>query len=204
MTTVALPKPTASELELLLLLFALGAYIAYWTFPRALEFLTNFNDDVFQVQIRASYYFSFVTLTLLATGVAFVRKSSLANVRLFRRAISGPTTGSMISTKLMSGCASSSPTRPISSSRAPASRSWNAKPRDAPSPDACCCLSSGPSVEPARFHAAPGRVAGAGAVQRDAQTVRDDGFAVVADRKVERGPLPLSEAAADAVKLEGE
>ena len=39
--------------------------------PRALHFLTNFNDDVFEVQIRASYYFSFVTLTLLATGLAF-------------------------------------------------------------------------------------------------------------------------------------
>ena len=39
--------------------------------PRALGFLTNFNDDIFQVQIRASYYFSFVTLTLLATGLAF-------------------------------------------------------------------------------------------------------------------------------------
>ena len=39
--------------------------------PRALDFLTNFNDEVFQVQIRASYYFSFVTLTLLATGLAF-------------------------------------------------------------------------------------------------------------------------------------
>ena len=39
--------------------------------PRALDFLTNFNDDVFHVQIRASYYFSFVTLTLLATGLAF-------------------------------------------------------------------------------------------------------------------------------------
>ena len=39
--------------------------------PRALDFLTNFNDDVFQVEIRASYYFSFVTVTLLATGLAF-------------------------------------------------------------------------------------------------------------------------------------
>ena len=37
----------------------------------ALSFLTNFNEDVFQVQIRASYYFSFVTLTMLATGLAF-------------------------------------------------------------------------------------------------------------------------------------
>ena len=53
-------------------LFAGGVAFSYFVvMPRALDFLTNFNDDVFQVQIRASYYFSFVTLTLLATGLAF-------------------------------------------------------------------------------------------------------------------------------------
>jgi sec-independent protein translocase protein TatC len=53
-------------------LFACGVAFSYFVvMPRALEFLTNFNDDVFQVQIRASYYFSFVTLTMLATGLAF-------------------------------------------------------------------------------------------------------------------------------------
>jgi sec-independent protein translocase protein TatC len=54
------------------ILFAGGVAFSYFVvMPRALNFLTNFNDDVFQVQIRASYYFSFVTLTLLATGLAF-------------------------------------------------------------------------------------------------------------------------------------
>lgn len=54
------------------LLFAGGVAFSYAVvMPRALAFLTNFNDDVFEVQIRASYYFSFVTLTLLATGLAF-------------------------------------------------------------------------------------------------------------------------------------
>jgi sec-independent protein translocase protein TatC len=54
------------------ILFAGGVAFSYFVvMPRALDFLTNFNDDVFQVQIRASYYFSFVTLTLLATGLAF-------------------------------------------------------------------------------------------------------------------------------------
>jgi sec-independent protein translocase protein TatC len=54
------------------ILFAGGILFSYVVvMPRALDFLTNFNDDVFQVQIRASYYFSFVTLTLLATGLAF-------------------------------------------------------------------------------------------------------------------------------------
>jgi sec-independent protein translocase protein TatC len=53
-------------------LFAGGVAFSYVVvLPRALDFLTNFNDDVFEVQIRASYYFSFVTMTLLATGLAF-------------------------------------------------------------------------------------------------------------------------------------
>jgi sec-independent protein translocase protein TatC len=54
------------------LLFAAGVAFSYVVvLPRALGFLTNFNEDVFEVQIRASYYFSFVTMTLLATGLAF-------------------------------------------------------------------------------------------------------------------------------------
>ena len=54
------------------ILFAIGVFFSYAVvLPRALDFLTNFNEDVFEVQIRASYYFSFVTLTLLATGLAF-------------------------------------------------------------------------------------------------------------------------------------
>ena len=54
------------------ILFSGGVLFSYFVvMPRALDFLTNFNEDVFEVQIRASYYFSFVTLTLLATGVAF-------------------------------------------------------------------------------------------------------------------------------------
>ena len=54
------------------LLFAGGMAFAYFVvLPRALDFLTNFNDDLFNIQIRASYYFSFVTLTLLASGLAF-------------------------------------------------------------------------------------------------------------------------------------
>jgi sec-independent protein translocase protein TatC len=54
------------------ILFAGGVAFSYFVvMPRALEFLTNFNEDVFEIQIRASYYFSFITLTLLATGLAF-------------------------------------------------------------------------------------------------------------------------------------
>lgn len=54
------------------LLFAGGVAFAYViVLPRALEFLTNFNDDVFNIQIRASYYFSFVTLALFVMGLVF-------------------------------------------------------------------------------------------------------------------------------------
>jgi sec-independent protein translocase protein TatC len=54
------------------ILFAGGVTFSYFVvMPRALLFLTNFNDETFDVQIRASYYFSFVTMTLLATGLAF-------------------------------------------------------------------------------------------------------------------------------------
>ena len=54
------------------MLFATGVTFSYVVvLPRALDFLTNFNEDEFDIQIRASYYFSFVTLTLIATGLAF-------------------------------------------------------------------------------------------------------------------------------------
>ena len=53
-------------------LFATGVTFSYVVvLPRALEFLTNFNEEEFDIQIRASYYFSFVTVTLIATGLAF-------------------------------------------------------------------------------------------------------------------------------------
>jgi sec-independent protein translocase protein TatC len=53
-------------------LFATGAAFAYVVvLPKALEFLTNFNDDLFSVQIRASYYFSFVLVALLGMGLVF-------------------------------------------------------------------------------------------------------------------------------------
>ncbi len=54
------------------LLFAGGVAFSYLVvLPRALTFLTNFGEENFQIEIRASYYFSFVTVTLLASGLAF-------------------------------------------------------------------------------------------------------------------------------------
>ena len=53
-------------------LFALGVTFAYFVvLPRAIDFLTNFDDDLYDVQIRASYYLSFTALVLLASGIAF-------------------------------------------------------------------------------------------------------------------------------------
>jgi sec-independent protein translocase protein TatC len=53
-------------------LFAGGVAFGYYIIlPRALDFLTSYNDDLFNVQIRASYYYSFVAYTLLAVGLVF-------------------------------------------------------------------------------------------------------------------------------------
>jgi sec-independent protein translocase protein TatC len=47
---------------------AFGYYIVL---PRALDFLTNYNEDLFDVQTRASYYYTFVAYALLAMGLIF-------------------------------------------------------------------------------------------------------------------------------------
>jgi sec-independent protein translocase protein TatC len=54
------------------ILFAGGVTFAYFVVvPKALYFLTNFNDELFGDQIRASYYFSFVLVALLGMGLVF-------------------------------------------------------------------------------------------------------------------------------------
>jgi sec-independent protein translocase protein TatC len=53
-------------------LFFTGVAFGYFVvLPRALTFLTTYNDDLLDIQIRANYYFSFVTVALLAMGLAF-------------------------------------------------------------------------------------------------------------------------------------
>ena len=53
-------------------LFATGVGFAYVVvLPRALEFLTTFDDGLYDIQVRASSYYGFVALTLLASGLAF-------------------------------------------------------------------------------------------------------------------------------------
>jgi sec-independent protein translocase protein TatC len=53
-------------------LFLGGVAFCYFiVLPRALSFLTSFDDQLYDIQIRASYYYSFTAVTLLATGLAF-------------------------------------------------------------------------------------------------------------------------------------
>jgi sec-independent protein translocase protein TatC len=54
------------------LLFAVGVFFAYFVIlPAALQFLVGYDSNLYTEQIRASYYLSFVSLMLLATGIAF-------------------------------------------------------------------------------------------------------------------------------------
>jgi sec-independent protein translocase protein TatC len=54
-------------------LFACGvAFMYYVVLPRALDFLTNYDDELYEIQIRASYYYNFVALLLLGGGIAFL------------------------------------------------------------------------------------------------------------------------------------
>lgn len=69
------PTEKRTILPLLLLvpfLFAAGVAFAYAVVaPAALDFLLNFNDDNFDIQIRARDYYSFFALSLIAVGVLF-------------------------------------------------------------------------------------------------------------------------------------
>jgi len=65
-------KIVSGFVALATLLFAGGVAFCYFVvLPRALEFLTSFDEDLYDIQIRASYYYSFTAVTLLATGLAF-------------------------------------------------------------------------------------------------------------------------------------
>ena len=53
-------------------LFAGGLAFGYFVLmPKAIEFLTNYDDDLYDIEIRASYYFSFVTVMLIAVALFF-------------------------------------------------------------------------------------------------------------------------------------
>jgi sec-independent protein translocase protein TatC len=53
-------------------LFAAGIAFGYYiVLPRALTFLTNFDEELYDIQIRANYYYSFVTAALIGMGLIF-------------------------------------------------------------------------------------------------------------------------------------
>ena len=53
-------------------LFAAGVAFGYAiVLPRALKFLTEYDDELYDVQIRASYYYGFVTVALLGMALVF-------------------------------------------------------------------------------------------------------------------------------------
>lgn len=54
-----------------LVLFALGAGLAYYTLPRALEFLVDIAGDDFVTAYQASKYFQLITYMMLAFGIGF-------------------------------------------------------------------------------------------------------------------------------------
>ncbi len=54
------------------LLFAVGVAFAHQVaLPAAVHFLTNYDSDIYDIQIRASSYYSFALLSLLAVGLVF-------------------------------------------------------------------------------------------------------------------------------------
>src|ERR671937_736770 len=53
-------------------LLVAGVAFGYWlVLPQAIHFLTNFDKSVYNVQIRARDYFSFVITVLIAVGLVF-------------------------------------------------------------------------------------------------------------------------------------
>ncbi len=54
------------------LLFATGLAFAYWVvLPAGVHFLTNYDSDLYTIEVRASYYYSFAALMLVAIALVF-------------------------------------------------------------------------------------------------------------------------------------
>jgi sec-independent protein translocase protein TatC len=75
-------------------LFVAGVVFGYFVvLPAATKFLLNFNDNQFNIQVRARDYYSFITMIMLAMGLAFqvpvgvlaACKLGLTNVQKLRR-----------------------------------------------------------------------------------------------------------------------
>jgi sec-independent protein translocase protein TatC len=65
-------RVVAGFVALATVLFAGGMVFAYFVvLPPALRFLTNYDDEIFNIQIRARDYLSFATVTILAVALVF-------------------------------------------------------------------------------------------------------------------------------------
>jgi sec-independent protein translocase protein TatC len=71
-------QPHFERVVLVLVVFATVLFVAGVAFmytivlPRALDFLTSYDAGLYNIQIRASYYYTFAAMTLLAGGLAFL------------------------------------------------------------------------------------------------------------------------------------
>ena len=71
-------QPHFERVVLILVALATGLFVCGVAFmyvvvlPRALDFLTSYDDELYDIQIRASYYYTFAAMTLLAGGLAFL------------------------------------------------------------------------------------------------------------------------------------
>jgi sec-independent protein translocase protein TatC len=71
-------EPHFERVVLVFVLLATGLFICgvvfmyYVVLPRALDFLTSYDAELYDIQIRASYYYTFAAMTLLAGGLAFL------------------------------------------------------------------------------------------------------------------------------------
>src|SRR5438132_1493545 len=53
-------------------LFAGGIAFAYWVvLPPAVQFLTNYDTNLYTIQVRASYYYSFAALLIVGIALVF-------------------------------------------------------------------------------------------------------------------------------------
>ena len=71
-------QPHFERIVLVFLVLATGLFITgvifmyYVVLPRALDFLTSYDAELYDIQIRASYYYTFAAMTLVAGGLAFL------------------------------------------------------------------------------------------------------------------------------------
>ena len=71
-------QPHFERVVLVFVIFASGLFVIgvlfmyYVVLPRALDFLTSYDAELYDIQIRASYYYTFAAMTLLAGGLAFL------------------------------------------------------------------------------------------------------------------------------------